>query len=296
MVAADSSSQPGYPLTVTIGGAGEGTVTSIPTGIRCPGTCTIEFPRDSLVRIEAEASSGSTVDSWNGCDQLIEENCLVIMTGEKAVTATFTIGHSARPPYITKQPVDQTVNSRDPAIFRVVAAGTPTPTYQWRRDGIPIPGATKATYTLVSTTPADSGAQFDVVVTNTEGMVTSGLATLMVLNEPILAWEAAAQTAEGSWADSSWTNRSFRILLEGAHITTSGRTVQLTLRGRTSEAYRVQRVSLVRREGQTLNGVDGTRREVTFGGTWNAGVTVPAGGPLRVIPSRLSWWLGKMCL
>ena len=97
---------------------------------------------------------------------------VVVSNEEGSVTspaATLTVKAPPSAPTIVTSPVDQTVNARDPAIFRVVAAGTPTPTYQWRRDGIPIPGATKATYTLVSTTPADSGAQFDVVVTNTEG-------------------------------------------------------------------------------------------------------------------------------
>jgi hypothetical protein len=46
----------------------------------------------------------------------------------------------------------------------------------------------------------------------------------------------------------------------------------------------VQRVSLVQREGNTLNGVDGTNRQVTFGGTWEAGVTVPVGGTVTSDP------------
>ena len=78
--------------------------------------------------------------------------------------------------------------------------------------------------------------------------MTSSVARLTVLNEPVMAWQATAQTGAGEWADSKWTNRTFRVLLEGAHITTSGSTVQLTLRGREGEAYRVRRVSLVRRE------------------------------------------------
>jgi hypothetical protein len=73
-------------------------------------------------------------------------------------------------------------------------------------------------------------------------------------------------------------------LLDGSAITTTGGTVQLTLRGRTSGNYTVQRVSLVEREGNTLNGVDGTNRQVTFGGTWDAGVTVPAGGTVTSDP------------
>ena len=46
----------------------------------------------------------------------------------------------------------------------------------------------------------------------------------------------------------------------------------------------MQRVSLVQREGNTLDGVDSTFRQVTFGGSWEAGVTVPAGGPVTSDP------------
>ena len=67
-----------------------------------------------------------------------------------------------------------------------------------------------------------------------------------------------------------------RVLLDGGNITTSGSTVQLTLRGRSSGTYTVQGLSIVQREGATVNGVDSTWRAVTFGG--QSSVTVPANG------------------
>ena len=106
------------------------------------------------------------------------------------------------------------------------------------------------------------------------------MARLTVLQEPegetpTVAWEARAQNPGGSWADSSWHSRSFRVLLKGDTITRTGSQVQLGLRGRSSGSYTVQRVSLVRREGNTVNGVDSTYTEVTFGGSWDNGVTIP---------------------
>ena len=207
--------------------------------------------------------------------------------------ATLTVQAPPSPPTIVLPPADVTVNTPDPAVFRVGAEGTPPPSYQWRRDGLPIPGATGATFTLSSTTPGDTGAAFDVRITNTEGTVTSPAATLTVLNEPVPAWRATAQTGESPWANSKWTNRTFRILLKGEHITTSGSTVQLTLRARAAEAYTVQRVSLVRRDKQTLNGVERTRQAVTFGGSGDAGVTVPAGQAVTSDPVSFDLEVGQ---
>jgi hypothetical protein len=48
--------------------------------------------------------------------------------------------------------------------------GSPTFTYEWQRDGAPIPGATGATYAL---TPADVGAQITCRVTGTNGAGTT---------------------------------------------------------------------------------------------------------------------------
>ncbi len=101
---------------------------------------------------------------------------------------------------------------------------------------------------------------------------------------PVVAWTAAEQNPGGNWTNSGWDNRSFRILLDGTAITTTGSTVQLTLQGRESSSYAVERVSLVQRDGSTLNGVDSTFQHVTFGNSWDNGVTVPAGGTVTSDP------------
>ena len=123
-----------------------------------------------------------------------------------------------------------------------------------------------------------------------EGVNNSSMYTVVILPEngggqlPVVAWEAAGQNSGGSWSNSGWSNRSFRVLLKGSAITTSGSPVQLVLRGRSSGSYTVERVSVVQREGSTLNGVESTHQPVTFGGSWDAGVTVPAGGSVTSDP------------
>jgi len=101
---------------------------------------------------------------------------------------------------------------------------------------------------------------------------------------PLPAWAAASQQSGGSWGDSGWQNRSLRVRVDGSTITRSGDTCYLTLQGRSSGSYIANRVSLVRRDGSTLDGVDETFTQVTFGGSWDAGATVPAGGTITSDP------------
>jgi hypothetical protein len=81
---------------------------------------------------------------------------------------------------IAVQPYGVTVAAGQSAIFTVTAAGSPTLTYQWQRNGSDISGATNPSYTLPSTASADNGAVFTVTVGNSIGSVTSSPATLVV--------------------------------------------------------------------------------------------------------------------
>jgi Abnormal spindle-like microcephaly-assoc'd, ASPM-SPD-2-Hydin/Immunoglobulin domain len=81
---------------------------------------------------------------------------------------------------ITTQPTNRTVTVGQPATFSVIASGGPTLTYQWRKNGTPVNGATSASYTTAVTTTSDKGAQFTVVVKNSTGSVTSNPASLTV--------------------------------------------------------------------------------------------------------------------
>ena len=83
-------------------------------------------------------------------------------------------------PVVTGHPQSQAVTAGDDATFSVTATGNPAPTFQWRRDGVNIIGATTATYTLNNASTNDSGAVFSVLVSNSEGSVSSTGATLTV--------------------------------------------------------------------------------------------------------------------
>lgn len=81
---------------------------------------------------------------------------------------------------ITTQPTNRAVTVGQPATFSVIASGAPTLTYQWRRNGTSVSGATSASYTTPATMASDKGAQFTVVVKNSTGSVTSNPASLTV--------------------------------------------------------------------------------------------------------------------
>ncbi len=75
-------------------------------------------------------------------------------------------------PVITVQPANATAQSDGQAKFSVVATGDGL-SYQWRKNGMNIAGATSASYTAPSASLSDQGAQYSVVVSNAGGTVTS---------------------------------------------------------------------------------------------------------------------------
>ncbi len=83
------------------------------------------------------------------------------------------------PATIVTSPVSQATTTGASVTFSVTATGTPAPTYQWRKDGEPIVGATGSTYTIAYPLAGDAGS-YDVVVTNSTGSVVSAAATLVV--------------------------------------------------------------------------------------------------------------------
>ncbi|MBP6863789.1 MAG: matrixin family metalloprotease [Candidatus Didemnitutus sp.] len=89
-------------------------------------------------------------------------------------------------PVIVTSPTSRTVNGGANTTFTVAAYGkdatSSTVSYQWRKGGTAIPGATASSYTLNAVTLADAGS-YDVVVSNALGNTTSAAATLTV-NKP----------------------------------------------------------------------------------------------------------------
>jgi hypothetical protein len=82
-------------------------------------------------------------------------------------------------PAIISQPTPMSVSGGQSAFFGVAAIGKPAMSYQWRKNGASIAGATGPTVIIPSSQLSDIGA-YDVIVSNAAGTATSASANLTV--------------------------------------------------------------------------------------------------------------------
>lgn len=87
------------------------------------------------------------------------------------------------PPQIMQHPVGEAVQVGTQVTFSVVASGYGSLTYQWRKDGNNLPGATASTFVIASAQLSDAGS-YDVRVANAGGTTTSQGAILTVTTAP----------------------------------------------------------------------------------------------------------------
>ncbi len=125
-----------------------------------------------------------------------------LSAGELAGLFATAIGVSALPPEITQQPqpASVTLYAGRTASFSVTAVGSTPLSYQWRTNGVPLPAggnvatSTNATLTITNVVPANAG-NYDVVITNSAGSVTSSVVALGVITPALGGYEAVAGAA-----------------------------------------------------------------------------------------------------
>lgn len=124
----------------------------------------------------------------------------VVVSNSGGITTSVTVVVAVNfAPTITTQPTDKIVTVGGSASFTVVAAGSPAPTYQWRFNGSAISGGTSATYTIATTT-SSNGGNYDVVITNSIGSVTSNAALLTVSPVSYAGEYFGTFSGGGTWA------------------------------------------------------------------------------------------------
>ncbi len=158
----------GQPASFWVTAAGSGPISYQwqRNGVDIPGatsnwyTLPAASPEDSGATFRAVASSDSGIAT--------------------SAEAKLTVSAAPVEPAVVAQPADQAAIAGQAASFSVTATGDAPLSYQWRKNGVNISGATNASILLPVALTADSGATFTVLVANRSGTVTSAPATLSV--------------------------------------------------------------------------------------------------------------------
>ncbi|MDB6123211.1 MAG: Immunoglobulin I-set domain protein [Pedosphaera sp.] len=113
-----------------------------------------------------------------------------------------TINTSEQAASIVVQPQNATVLQGSPASFYVIASGSPAVSYQWKRNGSNIPGATANTFNLTAVTMANNAESYSCVVSNftssTPHTLTSSSATLTVVPNQAPPAQFLRETRDGN--------------------------------------------------------------------------------------------------
>ena len=155
------------------------------------GPFTYQWRKDS-VDLAGETAASLTIDPASAGDAgsydvVITNVCGSVTSSAGILTVTDTIT-------ISQEPLSQAICDGDPASFSVVAAGTPPLTFQWRKDGVDIPGETLDTLTIASVSPGDAG-DYTVQVNSSCGLATSAAATLTVADVPTITVQPSGELA-----------------------------------------------------------------------------------------------------
>jgi hypothetical protein len=147
----------------------------------------------------------------------------------------------AAAPTFSTQPVSQSVASNANVTFTVLAGGAPSPTYQWRLNGVNIPGACSSVLILNGVTAANAGT-YTAVATNSSGSVTSLGAALVVGSSsstpPVISAQPTSQTV------NSGSNVTFSVSATGSPAPTyQWRLNAVNLSGATSSTLSLSSVT-----------------------------------------------------
>ncbi|SHK24323.1 NPCBM/NEW2 domain-containing protein, partial [Rubritalea squalenifaciens DSM 18772] len=99
-------------------------------------------------------------------------------------------------PAITSQPSAVVATAGQPASFSLVAGGAGSLSYQWMKNGVVVPGANAATYSIASASAADAGT-YTCMIRNEYGQVLSQGADLSFTNQSPVATDASFSLSEG---------------------------------------------------------------------------------------------------
>ena len=193
-----------FSTTAGSAGAGDFTATSgtldWPAGSGGARSLTIPVTQDALA--EGDESFTVTLSAASGAP----------IAGPATVSVTLLDDEAA--PVIVTPPDSLAVKEGEGAGFSVVVSSPVPATYQWRKDGADIPGATSASHAIAAAAPGDA-ADYTVVVTTPAGSAISSAATLTVVPPAALPDPAFSLTGVT-------TPGPFRMLPDGTLLILDG--------------------------------------------------------------------------
>jgi hypothetical protein len=170
-------------------------------GVTVSGTCTYRWQRFDGTGWNDLAGGSSSNLSWTALNASDAGRYRVVITssaGCSAISGDAVLTVNS-PPEIIAQPPDVSLCEGKSASFGVAASGTKPMTYQWKKDGSAILGATNATFIIARVSSSDAG-NYTVDVANSCGMVTSRAATLTVNSLPLILAQPSGRTVtEGTY-------------------------------------------------------------------------------------------------
>jgi len=131
-------------------------------GVAIPGANGATFQIGSVRASDAGTYTVTVSNAWGSTTSAAAS---VVVTGSA--------------PIIVSQPQAQAVNAGQSVTLTSAATGSPTPSFQWSKNGIPVAGATSAFFTINAVQPGDAGS-YSVFVSNNVGSATSSAVTLTV--------------------------------------------------------------------------------------------------------------------
>ena len=259
--------------SVTAGAAASFTVVATGTA-----PLTYQWKKDGTSISGATTATHSLASAQSadaGSYTVVVSNAVSTVTSSAAVLTVNVL------PVITTQPASLTVNAGSSATFSVLASGTAPLTYQWKKNGAVLAGATSSTLAFTSAQATDAGS-YTVVVTNVAGFATSSAATLTVNVAPTITSQPVSQSAnQGGWVD-------FSVVATGtAPFTYQWKKDGVSISGATAATYRIlnlQATHAGRYKVLVTNAVgSATSTEVAL--TLGLGITAPTRQLLQVTKS-----------
>lgn len=180
--------------------------------------------RGGVARLNSDGSLDRSFDTGFGVSGMANSGLLSVALqpdGNIMIAGAFTrvnrtsrngiarlYGDELTAPVITIHPASRSVCAGENVTFNVGAGGSGL-TYQWRKNGTSVPGATTASFTIAAVGQNDAGS-YDVVVTGTDGTATSNPATLSINSSVSISGQPSSQML------CAGSSASFNISLSGS--------------------------------------------------------------------------------